>query len=483
MSFFRSCCNYCSDALVSPPPNPLGLESDSDDNNSIDKNNNNDNGGGEVSTNNEAVYLPPRRMELTNLPGIHDRHVATTSADKQSELPTHYITKLPNLVAINPIAYDSTTHDKEKEEEYYRGYVHNMIRWRYTTTTNNDDGGGNDGEREQTLTRESNARVVKWSDGTYTLHVGNEILEVDTIDGSIPIVIDPTAAAAADAEQKQTTTSSSNSTTSFPGNNGYLYVSQKARICQPQEDDNDEDNENIPSYQPAGTVLECIAPITARLVPRPSSLASDAHRNLTLAVRQRNVKRARITEIVTEVDPEKEKMARIKGKEDLERSRARGGGVGGGVGGGRRSNGGGGSRKGGMNEDYLEEDDDDYDGVNLSNIKKQSRQKQSKKKNNDDSDEEMDYGDDDDTDDDDDDDEDGWLAKKNKTRGASSSSKAAAASTTTKRILEDGEVDFGDDDDDDDDEDMAFVSKKKKSTTGKSGTIKAFLSDDDDEDD
>ena len=436
-------------------------------------------------------------MELTNLPGVHDRHITTTTAtattttstkDKQSSeiLPTHYITKLPNLVAINSIAYDSTTHDKDKEEEYYRGYVHNMIRWRYTTTTTNNNDGGNG--CESIVQRESNARVVKWSDGTYTLHVGNEILEVDTIDGSIPIGIDPTAAAEADAEQKQMTTSNNNnnnSTISFPGNNGYLYVSQKARICQPKEEDdndNEDDNENnIPlyTYQPAGTVLECIAPITARLVPRPSSLASDAHRNLTLAVRQRNVKRARITEIVTEVDPEKEKMARIKGKEDLERSRARGGG-GGGVGGsGRRSNGGGGgsSRKGGMNQDYLEDDDDDdYDGVNVSNIKKQTRQKHSKKKNNDDSDEEMDYGDDDD--DTDDDDDDGWLAKKNKTRGASSS-KAA----TTKRILEDGEVDFGDDDDDDDDEEeTAFVSKKKKSTAGKSGSRNAFLSDDDEDD-
>jgi len=437
-------------------------------------------------------------MELTNLPGVHDRHVTTTAAtttttstkDKQSSeiLPTHYITKLPNLVAINSIAYDSTTHDKDKEEEYYRGYVHNMIRWRYTTTTTNNNDGGNG--CESIVQRESNARVVKWSDGTYTLHVGNEILEVDTIDGSIPIGIDPTAAAAAeaDAEQKQMTPSNTNnSTISFPGNNGYLYVSQKARICQPkeEEDENNEDDSNennIPllyTYQPAGTVLECIAPITARLVPRPSSLASDAHRNLTLAVRQRNVKRARITEIVTEVDPEKEKMARIKGKEDLERSRARGGG--GGVGGsGRRSNGGGGgsSRKGGMNQDYLEDDDDDdYDGVNVSNIKKQTRQKHSKKKNNDDSDEEMDYGDDDD--DTDDDDDDGWLAKKNKTRGASSSK----AVTTTKRILEDGEVDFGDDDDDDDDEEeTAFVSKKKKSTAGKSGSRNAFLSDDDEDD-
>jgi RNA polymerase-associated protein LEO1 len=181
-----------------------------------------------------------------------------------------------------------------------------MIRWRYQTdkVTGEIVRVGRSGEP----VRESNARVVKWSDGSYTLHVGREVLEVDTFDGGVPV----------------------DDMVGFPGINGYLYVSQKARIRPPskkaldrggppennedEEDDDNEEEEFAPS-KPAGTVLECIAPISARLVPRPSSLASDAHRNLTLAVRQRNVKRARIAEIVTEVDPEKEKLARIKGKD------------------------------------------------------------------------------------------------------------------------------------------------------------------------
>ena len=78
-------------------------------------------------------------------------------------------------------------------------------------------------------------------------------------------------------------------------------------------------------------------------------------------MRQRTTKRARIVKTVTEVDPEKEKLERIKGKDDLEKSRARCNG------GGKRS-GGGGGRKRGMNASYLEEEED-YDGVNLSRMK------------------------------------------------------------------------------------------------------------------
>ena len=413
-------------------------------------------------------------MELTNLPGVHDRGGTTDGGggggddddDPRRRLrPTHYITKLPNLVAINSSAYDAASHDMEREEEQYRGYVHNMIRWRYKT-----DGAGEIVRDESgEPVRESNTRVVKWSDGSYTLHVGREVLEVDNLDGGVP-ADHPDASMAG-----------------FPGINGYLYVSQKARIRPPSrkalerggpssegdddDEEEDDDDEDAPS-QPAGTVLECVAPIASRLVPRPSSLASEAHRNLTLAVRQRNVKRARIAEIVTEVDPEKEKLARIKGKDDLEKSRARGGrGAG-----GRRSGGGGGGRRRGMNADYLE-DEDDYDGVNIGRLKRQTMRRDHG--DGEGGDEEMDYGDDDDSEEDDE----GWMSKKKKTRGAAAARAVGAkaptkASTDYSESSDEGEVVFGDDDDDDDDDDAAFV---KKRGGGGSGAKKAVFSDDDDD--
>lgn len=478
----------------------LGLESDSDDkdDNVSTKLSTSEGGGAEEEEGpKKPIYVPPRRMVLTNLPGIHDNippPPATTTTminDEKLDQPICFITKLPNFVAINAEPYNATTHDAEKEEEQYRGYVHNMIRWRYKTNNNNSSSSSSSEEimRDENGNplRESNTRLVKWSDGSYTLHIGTEVLEVDNLDSSIPL------------------DHPDGSMAGLPGINGYLYVSQQAILRPPSrkesergppnnsygdenkneameeddddDEDNDDDNDNMPP-QSAGTVLECIAPITSRLSCRPSSLASEAHRSHTLAVRARSIKRARIAEFVTEVDPEKEKLARIKGKDDMEKIRARHSG-----GGARRSTAGGGSGTGnrrGMNESYLEEDnEDDYDGVNIGRLKKQTM-----RRDNSDEDE-MDYGDDDDDDDDSEEDEGSWMSKKKQRRGAAAARSAKRESKTSAvsskdemESSEEGEVVFGDDDDDDDDEDAAFV---KKRGGGKGGVIKAVLSDDDEE--
>lgn len=46
--------------------------------------------------------------------------------------------------------------------------MHNTIRWRQAQ---NNNGGYH---------RESNSRIVKWSDGSMTLHVGSEVFDVIT---------------------------------------------------------------------------------------------------------------------------------------------------------------------------------------------------------------------------------------------------------------------------------------------------------------
>ena len=70
--------------------------------------------------------IRPRRLEVLDIarpPEIH----------RSSKLSLH-VTKLPNLVGIQPRPYDAETHDAAKEEEDYRGYTHSMIRWRYRPT-------------------------------------------------------------------------------------------------------------------------------------------------------------------------------------------------------------------------------------------------------------------------------------------------------------------------------------------------------------
>lgn len=419
----------------------LGLDSDSDDDNDANRK---DTGEGEDTTkaeNDKPVYVPPRKMELLNLRTDNKNDDASSSSNNI----VYHTVKLPNLVGINTTPYNSKTHDEKSEEEYFRGYVHNMIRWRYKYDEDTgellreegEDGGSND---DGALVRESNTRLVKWSDGSYTLHVGREVLEVDNLDSSVPM---EAAGGGGGGGGKGVLPG-------FSGINGYLYTSQKARIRPPtkkelqgprKEDDaekkaadgetkenntsDDDDDEVPPPTQPGGTVLECLGPIKSRFAPRPSSLTSAAHRNLTLAVRQRNVKRARIAEIVTDFDPESEKAKRIKSKDDLAKSRAARSGT------ARRSGGGGGGRRRGMNASYLE-DDDDYDGVNLGRLKRQTM-RGDRDNYNSDEEEELDYGQDSASSE-----EDEWSKKKTQKRGAAAA--RAARKDNEDDSSEDGEV-------------------------------------------
>jgi len=78
-----------------------------------------------------------------------------------------FLVRLPNtnLLGIQSRPFDPETFEEEEqveeEEDGGKTRVENVIRWRETRET---------GERQ------SNARVVTWSDGSMTLHVGSEVL-------------------------------------------------------------------------------------------------------------------------------------------------------------------------------------------------------------------------------------------------------------------------------------------------------------------
>ena len=331
----------------------------------------------------------------------------------ESKLPpkdtTLHITKLPNLVGIQPEPFDVDTFKPEDEEAEYDGHVHNMVRWRYKK-----DGNGNFIRKDGKLQRESNARIVKWDDGSMTMHIGSEIFVCDQLDSK------PT----------------------YPGLNGYLYLSQKATF--PTEDGNDDDE------QPGGTVLECMGPISSKLTARPSSLQSAAHKALTVAVRQKTTKRATIAEYVTQEDPEKLKEERIRHKTDLDKAQARKNTS-------RNYGGGSNKRAPGMNRRYMEEDDGNYDSVNIKDLKRRQMTED---------DDMMDYGDDD-SDEDDDDEDVGWSKGK------------LAAMRNKKRQQEEVE-----DDDDDEEEEFGVggdSDEEEQVARKKPKKAQANLFDDDDD--
>jgi RNA polymerase-associated protein LEO1 len=364
-----------------------------------------------------------------------------TPPDAHTEL---YFTRLPNMLGIQPEAFDVDTFSADKEVVADNYAVHDMVRWRYakddagrllratngdTTETDSTNNGTNGTDLQ--LKRESNTKLVQWEDGTWTLHIGRECFEVDAVNSG---------------------------GNDFAGLNGYLYLSQQA-TKKPISDDNDDDPDELhdeDDEQPAGTVLECMGPVMSRLVARPS-ITSDAHKSLTVAIRQKTIKKARIEEFVTEQDPEKLKQERIQVKEELEKAEARKrGGYSGG--GGGRSGGGGGGGGGGrsrMSKSYLE-DDDDYDTTNIKAMKRGEY-------------EEMDdYGEDSES-------EEETFHKKARPTAAAARNKKKDDSSS------DGDDDILVDDDDDDDDDEDEIAPVVKAN--KKRPAQAVIDDDDSDSD
>jgi hypothetical protein len=83
---------------------------------------------------------------------------------------TKIVMKTPNFVKIQTSAYDKNIHIREKEEEMF-GNATSLIRWRQKCDENgivllNSNG---------TPQMESNARVIRWSDGSHQLVVGKAV--------------------------------------------------------------------------------------------------------------------------------------------------------------------------------------------------------------------------------------------------------------------------------------------------------------------
>ncbi|CAF5028240.1 unnamed protein product, partial [Rotaria sp. Silwood1] len=84
-----------------------------------------------------------------------------------------HLVKLPSFMKVEPKPFDTQyfneeIRDEDDEESKARKKLglENTIRWRYNTNENGE------------TIRESNTRLVRWSDGSLSLHVGKEIFDV-----------------------------------------------------------------------------------------------------------------------------------------------------------------------------------------------------------------------------------------------------------------------------------------------------------------
>lgn len=97
----------------------------------------------------------------------------------------HYV-KLPNFLSVETRPYDTTTYEDEIDEDEVldeegrarlKLKVENGIRWRKVKDADGNEVLDEFGRPK----KESNARIVRWSDGSMSLHLGNEIFDVHTM--------------------------------------------------------------------------------------------------------------------------------------------------------------------------------------------------------------------------------------------------------------------------------------------------------------
>lgn len=170
----------------------------------------------------------------------------------------HFV-KLPNFLSIDTHPYDPQWYEDEIDEDEnlddegrarLKLKVENTIRWRNVLDKETNE-----------LKRESNTRVVRWSDGTFSLHLGEEIFDIHKL-------------------QLMT------------GDNNHLFIRQ-------------------------GTGLQGQTVFRTKLNFRPFSTESFTHRKLTLSLADRSQKTQKIR-VLPNVgkDPEAHRTEMIKKEED-----------------------------------------------------------------------------------------------------------------------------------------------------------------------
>lgn len=102
---------------------------------------------------------PARELTMLNIPKVSVLAGAKSGLNINNEEKKikFYVSKLPNILGIQSQCFDKERYDGDEEEKSYKGYTHNIIRWRYKK----DATGELLRDAQGDLVRESNARFIK----------------------------------------------------------------------------------------------------------------------------------------------------------------------------------------------------------------------------------------------------------------------------------------------------------------------------------
>ncbi|TFY56658.1 hypothetical protein EVJ58_g7504 [Rhodofomes roseus] len=204
----------------------------------------------------------------------------------------YWVIRMPNFVKVDSKPFHPDTYiGPEGEDEDAQAAesareksmtiklkVENTVRWRWVKDENGQD------------RRQSNARIVRWSDGTLSLLLGKELFDItQTIDTSGAI---PRQAFGPGTQNQSLSQSQSQGTAGPSKSQGLTYLVAQHKRAE---------------------ILQSEALVTGYMSLRPTGMQSSTHRMLVRAVGQKHTKVARLRMAPDPVmDPEREKLEMMK---------------------------------------------------------------------------------------------------------------------------------------------------------------------------
>ncbi|KAL9937337.1 hypothetical protein V8E36_003746 [Tilletia maclaganii] len=232
----------------------------------------------------------------------------------------HWLARLPNFLDYRVEPFDEQTFDPETDDNAGIGELSvkerladpelrmlmktkNTIRWRWSDRVDEDG----------VKIPESNARILRWSDGTMSLQLGDEFFDVpmsrEMAGGTADV--GPAQANNITPQASQGLTNGATQTQSSQADP----ASSSASGSQPMS--------YIVVPHREAHVLQAEMPLAGSMIFRPYNLQSETHRKLAKAVKYHKVLRVQATSDLPSVDPEAEKLTREKQTRDEERKRMR----------------------------------------------------------------------------------------------------------------------------------------------------------------
>ncbi|KIJ20812.1 hypothetical protein PAXINDRAFT_95809 [Paxillus involutus ATCC 200175] len=235
-------------------------------------------------------YMEPE--EPTPVVQVQEAHVPIPNIQvPRTSDGNYWAIRVPNFVKVDskPFHPDTYVEPEQDEEEIHQNEsvreksmtiklkVENTVRWRWIKDEFGQD------------KRQSNSRIIRWSDGTLSLLLGKELFDINqTIDTSGGIVRQSIGG----SQPSQNAPVASQQPPSGVKSQGLTYL-----VAQHKRSE----------------VLQAEAVITGYMTLRPTGMQSETHRMLVRAVGQKHNKIARLRMAPDPtMDPEREKQELIK---------------------------------------------------------------------------------------------------------------------------------------------------------------------------